>query len=269
MPKDDLSGKKLDHISLAGADLSEWDLSHASLRRSHLEGAKLQNANLAESDLHGAHLEHADLTGAILSHTNLTEADLHGVDLQRAATTEGAKLDGAKGVPPEVVEQVEADRVLSVRWEEEARDPGVADARGLALDVQRLLAALAEPQWIVELADTHVLPPLQDACEDAATPWTLESVEADGATVNVTATWDRPEATLRRLRADAFTLIGTIAESVTFVQQHRAEGVLEYHIATGMLAEDGPFASHGHMIRLRVGGPAVGRLLGASQGPSW
>lgn len=89
MPKDDLSGRKLDHVTLLGANLADSDLSKSSLRRSHFVGASSRNANLAESDLQNAHLDHADLAGAVLRNADLTEADLRGTDPARAATTEG------------------------------------------------------------------------------------------------------------------------------------------------------------------------------------
>lgn len=122
MSPENLSHKKLDHITLAGAHLSEADLSHASLRHAHLEGAELQHANLSESDLEGAHLNHADVTGAVLCHAKLTGADLRGVDLDRAATAEGADLRGAKGVSPEIIEKTAQadDRVVSLHWHDEA-----------------------------------------------------------------------------------------------------------------------------------------------------
>lgn len=128
MPKDNLSGKKLDHVSLSGSDMSETDLSKSSLRRSHLKGANLQHANLSESDLHGAHLENADVTGADLHNADLSEADLHGVDLGRAASIEGIKLAGAQGLADDVTravsdqpERAPDDRVLNVRWGREPR----------------------------------------------------------------------------------------------------------------------------------------------------
>lgn len=84
MPKDDLSGKNLDNVSLPGEDMERSDLSNASLRHSNLKGAKLRDADVSGADLTGA-----DLTGA----------DLSGVDLSRAAQTEGVTLAGAIGLP--------------------------------------------------------------------------------------------------------------------------------------------------------------------------
>jgi uncharacterized protein YjbI with pentapeptide repeats len=143
MPKEDLSGRKLDHVSLAGADLTEANLSQTSLRCAHLEGAKLEKATLTESDLHGAYLTQADLTAADLRRADLTAADLRGVDLGRVAALDGARLDGAKGVPAEVAKQAArtADRVLGVDWVEEAppRDDPVED-EARVLFVARALA---------------------------------------------------------------------------------------------------------------------------------
>ena len=99
MTKRDLAKQHLDYTNLAGTDLSDTDLSKSSLRRANLKGVKLRNADLSESDLHGAHLEHADVTGANLQNADLSEANLHGVDLERAASTDGVRLAGAKGVP--------------------------------------------------------------------------------------------------------------------------------------------------------------------------
>lgn len=114
-----LSNKNLDDANLSGSDLSDADLSQASLRRSRLTGAKLERANLAESDLHGAHLAHVDVTGADLRNADLTDARLHGVDLGQAASTDGVRLAGAKGVTGELAElasrpaeQVHLERVL-------------------------------------------------------------------------------------------------------------------------------------------------------------
>ncbi len=94
MPKDDLSGKNLDNVSLSGEDMEQSDLSGASLRHASLKGARLRDANLAGSDLHDADLQNADLTGADLHDADLTDAHLEGVDLTRAAS-----LESATGLP--------------------------------------------------------------------------------------------------------------------------------------------------------------------------
>ena len=99
MPKDGLSGKNLDHISLSGINMSDTDLSRSSLRRSKLQGADLTGANLQGSNLHDADLNGADVHGADLRGADLTGASLHGVNLDQAASIEGARFDDAQGLP--------------------------------------------------------------------------------------------------------------------------------------------------------------------------
>lgn len=102
MSDHDRPRKNLDDASLSGSDLSDADLARASLRRARLNDANLQGATLAGADLHGARLDGADVTGTDLRDADLTGASLHGVDLDQAATTEGIRLAGAKGLGEEV-----------------------------------------------------------------------------------------------------------------------------------------------------------------------
>jgi hypothetical protein len=55
-----------------------------------------------------------------------------------------------------------------------------------------------------------------------------------------------------RVRADVFALLGTVAESATFVRQVAAGATLTFDVCTGILAGDGPFAPHGHLLRIVV-----------------
>jgi uncharacterized protein YjbI with pentapeptide repeats len=121
MPNDELTGKNLDDASLAGSDLSDADLSHTSMRRAELKGANLRGATLAGADLHGARLDGVDLTGANLHDADLTGASLHGVDLDQAATTEGIRLSGAKGLGEQVARESD-DRASGAHMEEAAED---------------------------------------------------------------------------------------------------------------------------------------------------
>lgn len=102
MPNDEVIGKNFDDASFAGSDLSDADLSRTSLRRAELKGANLRGATLAGADLHGARLDGVDLTGADLRDADLTDASLHGVNLDQAASTEGIRLAGAKGLGEQV-----------------------------------------------------------------------------------------------------------------------------------------------------------------------
>ena len=69
-------GTEREFESLAGADLSNANLSYANLEDVNLDGADLCDANL-----YGANLEDADLRFANLSNTNLSRANLKNTNL--------------------------------------------------------------------------------------------------------------------------------------------------------------------------------------------
>jgi hypothetical protein len=147
------------------------------------------------------------------------------------------------------------------RWDNDRRGRGVAAGRWIAPGVRRLLGALAEPAWVAEDPDAHLLPHLRRACEAAGSPWRLTGTAFRDGVYVVALAWARPDPRLHLLRADAFALIGAVAEGATFVEQRIGEGAIEFHVATGMRDGDSPFKGHGHLLRLRVGGPGVARLL--------
>jgi len=147
MPKDDLSGKKLDNVSLAGEDLEGSDLSNSSLRHSDLKGSKLREANLAGSDLRNARLQDTDVNGADLRGADLTGADLHGVDLRQAAFTEGLTLTGATGLPDDAVprDEVSANRARFAGREARAECLARLDSERAAWES---LVGEIPPAWI-------------------------------------------------------------------------------------------------------------------------
>lgn len=155
----------------------------------------------------------------------------------------------------------ESDR----RWDTDNRGRGIADGAWIAPQVRVLLDGLATPGWVAEDPDHHLLPRLRRVCEDAASPWTLERTELRDGVYVVTLDWSRPNPGLGRLRADFFALLGEIAESTTFVRQRLADDAVAYEVTTGMLDGDAPFAGHGHLLRFRIGGPDVSRLVAGAR----
>lgn len=126
---------------------------------------------------------------------------------------------------------------------------------------------MAEPNWVAEDPEAHLMPALERALADGSLG--LELLEAHSgpdAEFVVELGWNGEPGDSRALRAAAFALIGTVAESATYVRQRReaggdvdggqAAGELRFEVATGMLAPDTAFASHGHVLilRLRDGG---------------
>src|SRR5215212_2517767 len=118
-----LRGSTLSHANLSGADLSNALLLNANLIVADLSGADLSNAlldnadlvaDLSNADLSGASLLGADLRDANLLGADLRDANLIGADLSRAdlseanlngADLENANLSGADGITNAELEQ--------------------------------------------------------------------------------------------------------------------------------------------------------------------
>ncbi len=151
------------------------------------------------------------------------------------------------------------------RWDIDARGHGIADGRWIEPAVRRFLDALAEPGWVAEEPDVHLLPHLVRACDVADSPWRLRgaALRDDGVYV-VDLAWGAESEQglgLRRLRAEALALLGAVVECALFVRELKTDAAIEFRAATGVLDGDSPFKGHGHLLLLRVGGPVVERLL--------
>jgi len=80
-------------VDLSGADLSELDLHNADLRCFNLSGVKLLHTRLDGANLHSVNLEGADLSGASLIETDMRQARLSRARLV-VTDLSNAKLDG-------------------------------------------------------------------------------------------------------------------------------------------------------------------------------
>src|SRR5215218_2986066 len=113
-----LRGSTLSHAKLSGAHLPNADLGVADLSGAGLSNALLDNADLvadlSNADLSGASLLGADLSDGNLFSADLSEANLIGADLSRAdlsdanlvgANLENANLSGADGITNAELEQ--------------------------------------------------------------------------------------------------------------------------------------------------------------------
>jgi hypothetical protein len=144
------------------------------------------------------------------------------------------------------------------RWEGDSRGYGIANAVLATANLLRLSAEMAAPDWVAEAPDEHLLPHLREFVERTGSPWRLVAAEAapDGTYV-VHVAWTGERASRRSLRAEAFALIGAIAESSTHVREQRDGDSLVYEIVTGMLDGDSGWRGHGHVLRLRIDEPAA------------
>ncbi|MDQ3328327.1 MAG: hypothetical protein M3506_07385 [Chloroflexota bacterium] len=143
------------------------------------------------------------------------------------------------------------------RWDSDVLGRGVANGTPHAPEVRRLLGAMAESDWVAEDPDAHLLRGLRRRCTEPGSPWTLRSAQLDGAVYEVALEWARADARIGQLRADAFALIGAVAESSTHVRQCVVGAEIQYEVTTGMLTGDAGFGGHGHLMRLIIRGEAA------------
>ena len=148
------------------------------------------------------------------------------------------------------------------RWDTDARGAGTGSAGAFTPAVQRLLEAMSQEGWVAEEPEVHLLPHLRAATDNAPAVWSLVGAsEVEGRYV-VDLEWRRRGGGLRDLVADAYALLGRVAEANMHVAERKSATTVEFDITTGMLDGDGPFSGHGHVIVLRIAGPRVEALLG-------
>ena len=113
------------------------------------------------------------------------------------------------------------------------------------------------PRWVAEEPEAHLLPQLAAAAAVARHPVRIRGsrTDADGTFV-VDLEWVGPaEPTRPAIRSVLFDLVGAVAETVTLVHEPSAGGGRELEVLTGILDGEGPFAGHGHTLRLTVAVP--------------
>ena len=136
------------------------------------------------------------------------------------------------------------------RWDTDERGRGIASAGAYVEHADALRGHMAEPDWVAEDPDHHLLPHVRRFCEDSEVlrldEWSIE----DGVLVlDLTASgvdnW-------RERREAVHALIGTFAEPATLVRELAHDR--DFVVVTGILEGDSVFAPHGHTVHLRVGG---------------
>ena len=136
------------------------------------------------------------------------------------------------------------------RWDNDERFVGVADATSASSDIERLLAQSREPGWITEDAEAHLGSHLVSAAEQAG----LEVRRLDVVDAVLEVDVSGPADTdWRATRNAAFGLIGAIAEGSTHIREVvPGRDGLDLAVLTGVLPGDTAFATHGHLVRIRV-----------------
>ena len=136
------------------------------------------------------------------------------------------------------------------RWDIDERFVGVADATATSPDIERLLAQSRAPGWIAEDAEAHLGSHLTSAAAQAGLE--VRRLEAVDAVLEIDVAG--PAGTDWRVtRIAAFGLIGAIAEGSTHIREAApGRDGLDLVVLTGVLPGDTTFATHGHLVRIRV-----------------
>jgi hypothetical protein len=138
------------------------------------------------------------------------------------------------------------------RWDTDERGRGIASGEAFAAHVAELADLMADPGWVTEEPEVHLLPQLQAACDEPGSLLHLDEAWSDDAIFVVELTTTERELSIGRLRRVAVALAAVIAEESTNIRQRRDGEVLEFDIATGTAPPEARFAPHGHLIRLRI-----------------
>jgi hypothetical protein len=143
--------------------------------------------------------------------------------------------------------------MTSPRWDSDERRRGVGDARASLPAIQELAELAGSDDWVAEDPEAHLLPGLREGLETSSL--TIESfeVEPDGALRVRFASPTRQSR--RQLRQSVWSILGGVAELATFVREKRSAEGITFEVVTGNPADQGPFATHGHVIRLVVEQP--------------
>ena len=145
--------------------------------------------------------------------------------------------------------------MVGFRWDGDERGEGVGDATAFADGTVELVDAMRHPSWVAEEPEVHLFPHVEQACRGL--PFEIEDAcLAADRSFDLRLRWTEEERGVGQIRAAVFALVGSFAESATYVRQRRTptadnDEALLFEVVTGSL-DDGAFAPHGHTVRISV-----------------
>jgi hypothetical protein len=150
---------------------------------------------------------------------------------------------------------------MAARWDGDERRQGIGDAARLVPGASELIAAFTKPTWVAEQPDVHLLPHVEAWCQRDRR-FGLTGAYTDGTHAYVLdLEWHGATDSVGAARAAVFSLIGSFAESATYVRQRRvasdrrgAAMNLQFEVGTGELAPEARFDPHGHVVLINVAG---------------
>jgi hypothetical protein len=150
---------------------------------------------------------------------------------------------------------------MAARWDGDDRGHGIADAARLVPGASELIAAFKQPTWVAEQPEAHLLPHVEAWCQrDRRLALTDAHIDDVHAYV-LNFEWNGETRGVGSARAAVFSLIGSFAESATYVRQRRVASErsdiamnLQFEVGTGELAAESRFDPHGHVVLINVSG---------------
>lgn len=146
------------------------------------------------------------------------------------------------------------------RWDGDDRGRGVADAAQLVPGASELVAAFTQPEWVAEQPEIHLRPHVEAWCRRDQRLALIDAHTDDRYAYVLDLAWCGASAGVGEVRAAVFALIGSFAESATYVRQRRVMSgggdstmKLQFEVGTGELA-DARFDTHGHVVMIDVAG---------------
>jgi hypothetical protein len=149
------------------------------------------------------------------------------------------------------------------RWDGDDRGRGIGDAGQLVTGARELIAAFSEPTWAAEQPEAHLGPHVEQWCQQDGRLALQGAWIDDHHAYVLDLEWRGDSARVGQARAAVFSLIGSFAESATYVRQYRvhshrdvSDASLWFEVGTGELASDTRFHPHGHAVVINVAGVA-------------
>jgi hypothetical protein len=150
---------------------------------------------------------------------------------------------------------------MAARWDGDDRGQGIGDAAQLVSGANDLVTAFSEPAWVAEQPELHLLPHIEAWCERDGRLALTGAYTNDADAYVLDLGWRDATGSVGAVRAAVFSLIGSFAESATYVRQRRVavDGGgsavrLQFEVGTGELAPDAGFEPHGHVVLINVDG---------------
>jgi hypothetical protein len=131
--------------------------------------------------------------------------------------------------------------------------------------VEELAALARRPGWVAEDPEIHLASHLRGA--SAPGMRIVEIRTGEDGVLAITAECD-PGTGRGELRRRAWALLGTVTEPAASVRERRDGDSAIFDVVTGIPDNAGPFASHGHTLRLTLTQPAAPEGHSSGAAPS-